>query len=97
MGVISDADHVERKANPVHFSFGLQDFKLVIDCDLADYPQANGFALGFQDATSTVATITRHHRIVGGGGYSGCLYSVYNVGNGEFKCIHTARPGGGQR
>lgn len=55
---------------------------------------ANGFYLFFEDSFSTLATLTRAHRIVAGGGYSGCLYSVYNTGGGVFKCIHTARPSG---
>lgn len=93
-GDISDADHVIRKATPAKFSFGMTNFSMVIDCDAADYPQANGFALMFEDAKSTVATITHAHRIVAGGGYSGCLYSVYRTPTGDFKCVHTARPGG---
>jgi len=55
---------------------------------------ANAFYLFFEDAWSTVATLTRQHRIVVGGGYSGCLYSVYHAGAGVYKCIHTARPSG---
>jgi hypothetical protein len=53
---------------------------------------ANAFYLGFVDGKSTVATLTRAHRIVVGGGYSGCLYSVYHAGAGVYKCVHTARP-----
>ena len=55
---------------------------------------ANSVYLFFEDDWSTLATLTRSHRIAAGGGYSGCLYSVYNAGGGEFKCIHTARPNG---
>lgn len=55
---------------------------------------ANAYYLFFEDAWSTVATLTRTHRIVIGGGYSGCLYSVYYAGGGEYKCVHTARPSG---
>jgi hypothetical protein len=91
---VSDPDHIVQKASPGKFSFGLKNFSLVIDVEAADYPAANGFVLFFEDAWSTVATITRAHRIVGGGGYSGCMYSVYNAGGGQFKCFHTARPGG---
>jgi hypothetical protein len=91
-GTLSGADHVKQYASPAHFSFGMRDFKYIIDVDPADYPQANGFALFFDDGWSTLATLTRAQRIAGGGGYSGCLYSVYNVGNGQFKCVHTARP-----
>lgn len=93
-GTVSAPHHIERKASPGKFSFNLKNFSLVIDVEAADYPAANGFVLFFEEDLSTVATITRTHRIVGGGGYSGCMYSVYNVGNGEFKCFHTARPGG---
>jgi hypothetical protein len=53
---------------------------------------ANAFYLGFVDAKSTVATLTRAQRVVVGGGYSGCLYSVYHAGAGVYKCVHTARP-----
>jgi hypothetical protein len=55
---------------------------------------ANGFHLAFDEDWSTVATLTRQHRIVVGGGYSGCLYSVYHDGHGNYKCVHTARPAG---
>jgi hypothetical protein len=93
-GTVSAAHHVERKASPARFSFGMNSsFSLVIDVDAADYPAANGFVLFFEEALSTVATLTRAHRIVGGGGYSGCLYSVYRTPTGDFKCVHTARPG----
>jgi hypothetical protein len=54
----------------------------------------NGFGLFFQEDWSTVATLTRTHRTVLGGGYSGCLYSVYFAGAGVYKCVHTARPNG---
>lgn len=55
---------------------------------------AKGFYLFFEDSWSTVATLTRPQRIVAGGGYSGCLYSVYDAGGGTYKCVHTARPSG---
>lgn len=54
---------------------------------------ANGVVLWFEDAFSTVVTLNRQVPIALGGGYSGCLYSVYATGTGEFKCVHTARPG----
>jgi hypothetical protein len=53
---------------------------------------ANGFLLSFEDNYSTIATLTRAHPYVVGGGYSGCLYSVYHDGHSEFKCVHTPRP-----
>lgn len=54
----------------------------------------NAFCLFFEDQWSTLATVTRDQRVVAGGGYSGCLYSVYDAGGGAYKCIHTARPSG---
>lgn len=60
----------------------------------APLPNANGFCLLFEDDMSTVATLTRAQRIVVSADYSGCLYSVYSVGGGTYKCVHTARPGG---
>ena len=57
-------------------------------CDTAD-----GIYLDFDDMWSTMATITRTHRVVISGNFSGCLYSVYSTGSGEYKCFHTARPG----
>lgn len=47
--------------------------------------------LMFQLDWSTVADLTRTHRAVVGGGYSGCLYSVYKTQDGKFKCVHTSR------
>jgi len=63
---------------------------------LTDAPlgTANGMYLFFEDGWSTVATLNRSQRIVAGGGYSGCLYSVYSTGTGDYKCVHTARPNG---
>ena len=55
---------------------------------------ADGHYLWFEDGWSTVATLTRNQPIVVGGGYSGCLYSVYHAGAGVYKCVHTARPSG---
>jgi hypothetical protein len=52
----------------------------------------NGILLSFQEDMTIIATATRQHRIVLGGGYSGCVYSVYSKGNGDFVCAHTARP-----
>lgn len=87
--------NVSQNAQPVRFSFGLNsNFSMLIDVDKKDYAEANGFALMFEDGKSTLATINRAHRIVAGGGYSGCMYSVYSAGLGNYKCIHTARPGG---
>jgi hypothetical protein len=93
-GVLSDNHHIERKASPAKFLLDMKNFSLVVDVDSADNNAANGSVLFFEENLTTVATINRDRRIVGGGGYSGCLYSVYRVGNGEYKCFHTARPGG---
>ncbi len=56
--------------------------------------EGNGYCLYFNEVQSTVSPLTRTHRTVAGGGYSGCLYSVYYIGGGEYRCIHTPRPGG---
>lgn len=60
----------------------------------ADGGVSNGKYLFFEDGWSTVSDLTRTHRIVVGGDYAGCLYTVFDAGGGTYKCIHTARPGG---
>lgn len=52
----------------------------------------NAILLSFEENMTIIAKATRQHRIVVGGGYSGCVYSVYDLGNGDFICAHTARP-----
>lgn len=61
------------------------------ETSLAD---ADGFHLGYDEGWSTVATITRSHQVVISENFSGCLYSVYHTGKGEYKCFHTSRPAG---
>lgn len=92
--VISAPHHLKTLAQPAIFSFNMKNFSFVIDVTRSTKPASNGSALFFEDGQSTMATITRAHRIVGGGGYSGCMYSVYKAPGGEFKCVHTARPSG---
>lgn len=84
---------VEQQATPITVTVGPgpDNFFNVVNAPLNT---ANAFYLFFHDAWSTVATITRQHRIAVGGGYSGCLYSVYHAGGGVYKCVHTARPSG---
>ena len=89
---ISTSHHLKTLNEPAKFSYGMKNFAFVIDVDRATKQTANGAALYFQDGHSTMATITRDQRIVAGGGYSGCMYSVYKAAGGEFKCVHTARP-----
>jgi hypothetical protein len=55
---------------------------------------SDGYHLGYDEGWSTVATITRSHTIVISENFSGCLYSVYHTGNGDYKCFHTSRPAG---
>lgn len=48
--------------------------------------------LGLEAEWSTVADLTRDRRFVVGRGFAGCLYTVLDPGNGQYKCVHTARP-----
>jgi len=89
---------VREAAGLVTFSYGdSPDYKLNMDLagtyDVPDYRTAHGFYLYYAPGWSTVATLTRAHCAVAAGGFSGCLYSVYKAGNGEYKCVHTDRPG----
>jgi len=94
-GSLSGPLNVQQKASPAHFSFGMNTgLSYVLEAAAKNYGEANGFILNFEDGKSTLATLTRTHRIVAGGGYSGCIYSVYSAGHGKYKCIHTARPAG---
>lgn len=89
-GVLNQASRVQKYATPVTLSADTDRFRVVRGAR----NDTNAYYLGFVDGMSTIATLTRHHRIVVGGGYSGCLYSVYHDGRGSYKCVHTARPGG---
>lgn len=80
---------VEELYSPVAVSINADD---TVQLQAAAAGAANGQCLFFHDQWSTVAPLTRAQRIVAGGGYSGCLYSVYSLGNGEYRCVHTARP-----
>lgn len=88
--LLSDEYYVKKRRCPVTVSFGdAPNFR--VNSDPVAHNAANGFYLYYRDRWSTVATITRARRIVLGGDYSGCLYSVYKAGRGVFKCIHTYR------
>jgi len=90
---LSNFHRVAQRATPITFAPGAAPDHL-FTMARADLAAANAFYLFFEDGWSTVATLNRAHRVVVGGGYSGCLYSVYNAGGGDFKCVHTARPSG---
>jgi hypothetical protein len=103
MGYIyaGSADEVSTLSGAYRIEQGATYVTLDIDKGHPDQPvtvvraakhTANAIVLSFQEDMSILATATRTHRIVVGGGYSGCVYSVYNSGGGEFKCVHTARP-----
>ena len=93
---LSQFYRVKMEARPVTVSFGGGPNHLT-HFAAAPIGTANGMYLFFADDWSTVATLNRSQRIVAGGGYSGCLYSVYSTGNGDYKCVHTARPNGASR
>jgi hypothetical protein len=89
---LSDAEYVKEFSHPIWLN--MEDGpNFDIDMVPADRDTANGMCLFYSEGWSTVATLTRSHRIAVGGGYSGCLYSVYDAGGGVYKCVHTARPG----
>lgn len=92
-GELSGFCHVTQYATPITLTAGAAPNNY-FQMQRAPRVNANAFYLLFEEGKSTLATLTRAHRIVIGGGYSGCLYSVYHTGRGDYKCIHTARPGG---
>jgi hypothetical protein len=93
---------VRQAASAARFSYGdVPDNRLNVDLadnimDLApnlfEYRTANGFYLYYIEGWSTVATLSRARFTVAAPDFSGCLYSVYNAGNGEYVCVHTSRP-----
>jgi hypothetical protein len=85
---------VREAATPITLAVGGAP-EFFFNADRAPKQTANGYCLCFEDKWSTVAMLTREHRIVVGGGYSGCLYSVYHAGGGVYMCVHTARPSDG--
>jgi hypothetical protein len=94
--IFSERDRVKEFADPVTVSMGPgPDYDIDMVSTKMKMHETNGFCLYFEENWSTVATLTRDHCIAVGAGYSGCLYSVYDAGHGVFKCVHTARPGGG--
>lgn len=72
---------------------GVNSIKIV-PTGSAGFVMANGLMLGFHEEWSTVADISRLRRYVFGRGFAGCLYTVLDTGNGQFRCVHTSRQGG---
>jgi hypothetical protein len=93
--VISQSHRMQYATTPVTVAIdgGVAPFFLTAPA-AANVGAANGVYLFFEDAWSTMADLTRACRIAVGGDYAGCLYSVYDIGGGTYKCIHTARPSG---
>ncbi len=88
--IFSGAYRVKSSSRPITVSVGdAPANRLAMDDAPTD---GNGRYLFFDDDSSCTGLLTRTHRIVVGGGYSGCLYSVYDVGGGEYQCVHTPRP-----
>jgi hypothetical protein len=53
----------------------------------------NGSYLHYDAAWTTIANMDVNRRIVASGNFSGCLFKVYKVSAGVFKCAHISRPG----
>ncbi|MSP02880.1 MAG: hypothetical protein EXR07_17810 [Acetobacteraceae bacterium] len=53
----------------------------------------NGSYLHYDAAWSTIANMDVNRRIVASGNFSGCIFKVYMVSPGFFKCAHISRPG----
>jgi hypothetical protein len=90
---LSDGHFVTELATPVTVSFGAApNYRVTFTAGARN--ATNGYYLFYQDGWSTVATLTRVHRIGASGDFAGCLYSVYHDGTGRYKCVHTSRPSG---
>ena len=53
----------------------------------------NGAYLHYDAAFSTIANMDVNRRIVVSGNFSGCMFKVYRVSPGVFRCAHISRPG----
>lgn len=53
----------------------------------------NGSYLHYDAAWSTIANMDVNRRIVVSGNFSGCMFKVYKVSPGVFRCAHISRPG----
>ena len=53
----------------------------------------NGSYLHYDAAWSTIANMDVNRRIIVSGNFSGCMFKVYQVSPGVFKCAHISRPG----
>ncbi len=53
----------------------------------------NGSYLHYDAAWSTIANMDVNRRIIVSGNFSGCMFKVYKVSPGVFKCAHISRPG----
>jgi hypothetical protein len=93
--VISANHKMQYATTPVTVAIDGVAAPIFLNAPAAGNPAAaNGVYLFFEDGWSTMADLTRACRIAVGGDYAGCLYSVFDVGGGTYKCIHTARPSG---
>ena len=63
-------------------------------CDPAQGLDFNGNYLHYADGFSTIANMDVNRRLVVSGNFSGCMYKIFDAGQGAFKCAHIARPGG---
>ncbi len=85
---------VEHNFMHTRISLGAAPQHRMMMANALDSLSFNASYLFFEDSRATVATMDVNRRIVISGGYGGCLYQVYNLGNGVFKCCHIARPAG---
>jgi len=53
----------------------------------------NGSYLHYDAAWSTIANMDVNRRIIVSGNFSGCMFKVFKVSPGVFKCAHISRPG----
>jgi hypothetical protein len=97
ISVISKGAHIQYDETPILCNFGTKDggtvLTLQVDASFGRL-EANGLLLGLEVDWTTIADVTRVKRLIIGRGYAGCLYTVFDVGGGTFRCAHTSREGG---
>jgi hypothetical protein len=83
------AKYVNIKVSLKQNRFSCQEAASDGDCD--------GYYIFFEEGWATVGgnLTCKDEMIVASGSFSGCAYKIYHVGGDAYKCVHIARPAGG--
>jgi len=89
--VISAPDGI--KYSFVHIKAAISGANILTMANALRSIDFNGSYLHYDAAYSTIANMDVNRRIIISGNFSGCMFKVYKVSPGIFKCAHISRPG----